>query len=555
MPTAALVDASGNAAACCTASAPATKARQAARMTQRRRDGAPAHRPFGRCASDVSPVRPRPAAAPRQSAESTPSVSVSRRAIRAASDDVVRDDDEAGREVRVQLGHQREHLGRGTAVEVAGRLVGEHARRPRDERAGERRALPLAARQLARSMVQPMREADATEQVARGGARGVRRLAPDPQRHRDVVERAEFRQQMVELVDEAEAPVAHVAARDLGQRREVGAVDRDAARRRRVEPAEQVQQRALAGTRRADDRDRLGRLNRERHAAQHVHGGVAAAERLREPLACEHRRAGSLRGRRRGHRVVDRVHAAPRRRIAWLNEGRPDASFIAQRLRRLDARRAPARIERRDERQQHRHACRSTATSLPVQVARQLADEVDVLRQERDVEHVLDEADDRADVESRARCRATTPTKQPARPISAPCTTKIASTDLGDAPSVRRIAMSASLSRTLMTSDDTRLNAATATISARMMNIIRFSTCTAANQLLFCCVQSRTSTSSFSVAASLRVTSGACLHVGELEPDAGVVVEPVERSRRRRCRSARASCRIRSDRSRTRPRR
>ena len=53
----------------------------------------------------------------------------------------------------------------------------------------------------------------------------------------------------------------------------------------------------------------------------------------------------------------------------------------------------------------------------------------------------------------------------------------------GVAPSVRRIAMSACLSVTVITSVETRLNAATATISVRMMNIRRFSTCTAANQL------------------------------------------------------------------------
>ena len=45
--------------------------------------------------------------------------------------------------------------------------------------------------------------------------------------------------------------------------------------------------------------------------------------------------------------------------------------------------------------------------------------------------------------------------------------------------------MSARLSVTVITSVETRLNAATATISVRMMNIMRFSTCTAANQLRF----------------------------------------------------------------------
>ena len=54
--------------------------------------------------------------------------------------------------------------------------------------------------------------------------------------------------------------------------------------------------------------------------------------------------------------------------------------------------------------------------------------------------------------------------------------------------------MSARLSVTVITSVETRLNAATATISVRMMNIRRFSTCTAENQLRLVLVQSRTTT-------------------------------------------------------------
>ena len=62
----------------------------------------------------------------------------------------------------------------------------------------------------------------------------------------------------------------------------------------------------------------------------------------------------------------------------------------------------------------------------------------------------------------------------------------------GLAPSVRRMAMSARLSVTVITSVETRLKAATATISVRMMNIRRFSICTASNQLRLVRVQSRT---------------------------------------------------------------
>ena len=59
-----------------------------------------------------------------------------------------------------------------------------------------------------------------------------------------------------------------------------------------------------------------------------------------------------------------------------------------------------------------------------------------------------------------------------------PCTMKICMMLLGEAPSVRRMAMSACLSVTAMTSVETILKAATSTMSDRMMNIIFFSIAT-----------------------------------------------------------------------------
>ncbi len=70
--------------------------------------------------------------------------------------------------------------------------------------------------------------------------------------------------------------------------------------------------------------------------------------------------------------------------------------------------------------------------------------------------------------------------------------------------------MSDCLSVTVITSIETRLNAATAMISIRMMNIMRFSICTAANQLRFSRDQSRTWNSPPSCAASSAAIAGAC---------------------------------------------
>src|SRR5260363_58827 len=102
------------------------------------------------------------------------------------------------------------------------------------------------------------------------------------------------------------------------------------------------------------------------------------------------------------------------------------------------------------------------------------------------------------------------PNAVPNAPMAIPCTKKICMIDAGRAPSVRRMAISACLLVTVITNDETRLNAATAIISIRMMNIILFSTCTAANQVRFCVVQSRT----YSWPESERASNGGgALHI------------------------------------------
>jgi hypothetical protein len=62
---------------------------------------------------------------------------------------------------------------------------------------------------------------------------------------------------MVELVDEAEALVAQPAALGVADLGQITALECDAAGGRRIEAAEQVQERALARTAGADDGDSL----------------------------------------------------------------------------------------------------------------------------------------------------------------------------------------------------------------------------------------------------------------------------------------------------------
>ena len=257
----------------------------------------------------------------------------------------------------VQVEHQLEHAAGGAAVEIAGRLVGEHARRPGDERARERGALPLAARELARACGRAARRAPprAASRPPRRAPR--RRHAADEERHRDVLERRELRQQVMELVDEPERAVAQAPALGVAERRS------SAARAPPLRPPSARRARRADGaacssptpTRRRSPSARPARRRGRRRAAP----APAPAPRCRSSRA---------RGRRR-----------TRRRAAAA------ASLIAQRFGRLHARGAPARVDRRHERQHERHR-RDHDHVGAVQLGRQLADVVDLLRQELDAE-------------------------------------------------------------------------------------------------------------------------------------------------------------------------
>ncbi len=104
--------------------------------------------------------------------------------------------------------------------------------------------------------------------------------AADAQRHGDVVLRTEFGQQVVELVDEAQVLVAQFALARGRERVQRLALQLHGAGGGRVEPAQQVQQRALARTRGADDGQRLAGMHVQIHALEHGHVQAAFGEAL-----------------------------------------------------------------------------------------------------------------------------------------------------------------------------------------------------------------------------------------------------------------------------------
>ena len=98
------------------------------------------------------------------------------------------------------------------------------------------------------------------------------RHAPDVQRHRNVLERAELGQQMMELIHETEALVAQAAALGVAHLAQVPPHQPHRPGARHVQPPEQVQQRALARARCANDGDALAGTDPERYPAQHLDG-------------------------------------------------------------------------------------------------------------------------------------------------------------------------------------------------------------------------------------------------------------------------------------------
>ena len=231
-----------------------------------------------------------------------------------------------------------EHAVGGVAVEVAGRLVGEHAGRAAPASA---RAIATRWRSPPESCAGPVREPLGRDRPApaprrpRSRASGLAQAA-DAQRHRHVVERAELGQQVVELVDEAEMAVAPFAL--LGRAHGWRSRGPRAAPCRRSAP--RARRAGAAGCSCPSPRRRRWRASRR----------------------------AAPRGRRRAARATSSA-TSPLPSVKRLSQaaghGGTIASLIAQRLGRLHAARAPARIERRDEGQQQRDQRRSARCRPP----------------------------------------------------------------------------------------------------------------------------------------------------------------------------------------------
>ena len=100
----------------------------------------------------------------------------------------------------------------------------------------------------------------------------------------------ELPQQVVKLEDEPDLPVTHLGERRRTEFAEDLPVETNRTRRRGVQGAEQVEQRALPGAAGADDRDELSAIHGKVHTGEDLdRGAVATAIDLAEPFRLENR--------------------------------------------------------------------------------------------------------------------------------------------------------------------------------------------------------------------------------------------------------------------------
>ena len=143
--------------------------------------------------------------------------------------------------------------------------------------------------------------------------------AGEQQRHLDVLDRAEHRDEVERLEDEAHRRRA--VARALGVAQLVQRPRRRAATRppsMSSRPEQAVQQRRLARTRRSHDRDELTGTHAQVHVAQRPHLPGAGAVDLAHPFGVEQRRGGD---RRRPRRRVGRSHGLPAHGPTFTDSG------------------------------------------------------------------------------------------------------------------------------------------------------------------------------------------------------------------------------------------
>ena len=132
-------------------------------------------------------------------------------------------------------------------IQIPRGFVGEDAGGFRNERTGNGHTLTFAPGELRRKVIEPVPEPHGFERGPSLRAR-FRPVHPaDEERHRRIVERRELGKQVVELIDEAEAPVSQAPAFGLREPGKLFARDRNFARVESIQTAQDMKERRLPG--------------------------------------------------------------------------------------------------------------------------------------------------------------------------------------------------------------------------------------------------------------------------------------------------------------------
>ncbi len=158
------------------------------------------------------------------------------------------------------------------------------------ERAHDRDALLLAARQSRRPVAEALGKPDPAQQHLGLAPGGGARHRGDHLRQHHVFERRKLGQQVMELIDETERAAAQRCALLVGQAAAVAPLDQHRPLCWLLQEPGDVQQRRFPGPGRPDQRDDLARPQRQVHPVQHRERNAALPEHLSYAAQFEHRR-------------------------------------------------------------------------------------------------------------------------------------------------------------------------------------------------------------------------------------------------------------------------
>ena len=130
--------------------------------------------------------------------------------VRSGGDSLIVGDDDQREPGSAQPVEEPEHLQRGCAVEVPGRLVGEDRRRFVDQRPGDGHALALPAREGEGQVAGPFAQAHLLEELQCSAASLPRRTSGEEGGELDVLLGGELVEEMECLEDEPDLPASQL---------------------------------------------------------------------------------------------------------------------------------------------------------------------------------------------------------------------------------------------------------------------------------------------------------------------------------------------------------